>query len=84
MYTQPSVAAHAALHRAAHVLCEEAHRLDLRAEELLIALKQAWAQLASTRARHLGDRDGEVLREMVTTSIELFFEPQPPSRQDRH
>jgi hypothetical protein len=56
------------------VVCAEAHRLDLRAEEMLIALKQAWAQLARTRARHLGDRDGDVLRSVVTTSIEIFFE----------
>jgi hypothetical protein len=84
MYTQPSMAANAAVRRAAHVLCEEAHRLDLRAEELLIALKQAWAQLATTRARHLGERDGDVLREIVTTSIEVFFELHPPSPQDRH
>jgi len=79
MYTQPTRAADAAFTRAVHVVCEEAHRLDLHAEQLLIALKQAWAHLASTRARHLGERDGDVLREVVTTSIEVFFEARPLS-----
>ena len=83
MYMQPSRAADEAFVRAVHVLCEEAHRLDMRAEELLIALKQAWAHLATTRARHLGERDGDVLRDIVTTSIEVFFEPRP-SIEGRH
>lgn len=74
-------AADVAFTRAVHVVCEEAHRLNLRAEELLIALKQAWTQLATTRARHLGDRDGDVLREIVTTSIEVFFEARTPNRE---
>lgn len=75
MYLKASHAADAALGRAVREVCEEAHRLDLRAEEMLVAVKQAWSQLASTRARHLGDRDGDVLREVVSTSIEVFFEP---------
>jgi hypothetical protein len=74
MYMQPSHAADEAFTRAVHVMCEEAHRLDLRAEELLVALKQAWARLATTRARHLGERDDDVLRVIVTMSIEVFFE----------
>jgi hypothetical protein len=84
MYAQPSSAADAAFTDAVHVLCDEAHRLDLRAEELLIALKQAWAHLATTRARHLGDRDGDVLREVVTTSIEVFFDARSSPGSDRH
>jgi hypothetical protein len=83
MYMQPSRAADAAFVRAVRVLCEEAHRLDVRAEELLIALKRAWAHLATTRARHLGDRDGDVLRDIVTTSIEVFFESRP-ANEERH
>ena len=56
------------------MLCEEAHILDLRAEELLIALKQAWSHLAPMRRRHLGERDADALRAVVKTSIEVFFE----------
>ena len=59
--------------RAVEEICTEAHRLELRAEELVIGIKQAWAQLAPVRARHLGDRDGDVLGEVVSTSIDVFF-----------
>ncbi|MEO6526488.1 MAG: hypothetical protein ABIP93_07680 [Gemmatimonadaceae bacterium] len=78
MYTQATRAGDAAFTRAVHVLCEEAHRLDLRAEQMLIVLKQAWSQLATTRVRQLGDRDDDVLREIVTASIEVFFEARMP------
>ena len=73
MYVHPSSAENAAFDRAVHEICSEAHRLDLRAEELLVAIKKAWAHLTPIRARHLGDRDGDVLREIVSSSIEVFF-----------
>jgi hypothetical protein len=74
MYTHPSRAEYVAFDRAVGEICAEAHRLDLRAEELLVAIKQAWFQLITVRARHLGDRDGDVLRRVVSTSIEVFFQ----------
>src|SRR5215208_663803 len=74
MYAHPSRAELAAFDRAVREICLEAHRLDLPAEALLVGIKQAWSQLAPVRARHLGDRDGDVLRGVVTTSIEVFFE----------
>jgi hypothetical protein len=74
MYSTPTQPADVAFERAVGLVCAEARRLDVRAEELLIALKQAWSQLAPLRARHLGDRDGDVLRQIVTSSIEVFFE----------
>src|SRR5215212_3235477 len=74
MYVHPSSAENAAVQRAVRTICGEAHRLELRAEELIIGIKQAWTQLAPVRARHLGDRDGDVLREVVSSSIEVFFE----------
>jgi hypothetical protein len=74
MYAHPSSAEQAAVQRAVYKICYEAHRLDLKAEELVIGIKQAWSQLANVRARHLGDRDGDVLRDVVSTSIEVFFE----------
>src|SRR4051812_26340476 len=40
MYVQPSRAEMAAFERAVHTICREAHRLDLRAEELVIGIKQ--------------------------------------------
>jgi len=83
MYAHPSAAEHAAVQRAVHSICFEAHRLDLKAEELLIGIKQAWLQLANVRARHLGERDGDVLREVVSSSIEVFFEARNASGNAR-
>ena len=83
MFVQPSRAEDAAFDRAVREICGEARRLDLRAEELVIGIKQAWAQLAPVRARHLGDRDGDVLREVVSRSIELFFEARDQRRRAR-
>jgi hypothetical protein len=74
MYVHPSSAEDAAVQRAVRTICQEARRLDLQAEGLIIGIKQAWSQLASVRTRHLGDRDGDVLREVVSSSIEVFFE----------
>jgi hypothetical protein len=84
MYAHPSRAEDAAFERAVREICGEAHRLELRAEELLIGIKQAWSQLAPVRARHLGDRDGDVLREVVSSSIELFFEARELPERDRN
>ena len=72
-----------ALDRAVDEICADAHRLELRAEELLIGIKEAWSQLAELRARHLGDRDGDVLREVVSHAIAVFYEERdgPPAAQ---
>ena len=74
MYVHPSSSEYAAMQRAVRAICGEANRLEVRAEELIIGIKQAWSQLAPVRARHLGDRDADVLREVVSSSIEVFFE----------
>jgi hypothetical protein len=83
MYVHPSSAEHAAMHRAVRVICREAHRLELQAEELLIGIKQAWSQLTPVRAQHLGDRDADVLREVVSSSIEVFFESKDAAGEIR-
>jgi hypothetical protein len=83
MYAHPSAAEHAAVQRAIHKICGEAHRLDLKAEELLIGIKQAWSQLANVRARHLGERDRDVLHGVVSSSIEVFFEARDASADAR-
>ena len=83
MYVHPSTAEHAAMQRAVRAICGEAHRLELRAEELIIGIKQAWSQLAPVRARHLGDRDGDVLRDVVSSSIEVFFESKDAATELR-
>jgi hypothetical protein len=73
-FTQPSLVERAAVERAVRAICGEAHRLDLRAEELVIAIKKAWLLLGAVRTNQLAERDGDVLREIVSSSIELFFE----------
>jgi len=83
MYVHPSSAENAAVQRAVRTICAESHRLGLRAEELIIGIKQAWVQLAPVRARHLGDRDGDVLREVVSNSIEVFFEVRDATAHER-
>lgn len=82
MYVHPSSAENASVQRAVRNICQEAHLLDLRAEELIIGIKRAWTQLAPVRARHLGDRDGDVLREVVSSSIELFFDSQDAASRE--
>jgi hypothetical protein len=79
MFRHPSSAEQAAVEHAVHRICEQAHRFELRAEEMIIGIKQAWAQLAPIRARQLGDRDADVLREVVSRSIEVFHETRDAS-----
>lgn len=83
MYVHPSSAEHAALQRAIRAICGEANRLELRAEELIIGIKHAWSQLTTVRTRHLGDRDADVLREVVSSSIEVFFESKDAADEIR-
>ena len=83
MYGHPSTAERAAVQRAVYEICHEAHRLDLKAEELIISIKQAWSQLAHVRARHLGDRDRDALREVVSSSIEAFFDAREATVDER-
>jgi hypothetical protein len=76
LYARPSAAEVAVFDRAAQTICREAHRLDLQAEELVVAIKKAWSQLATVRTTRLGERDADVLRHVVSSSIEHFFEPR--------
>ena len=79
MYVHASSADDAAIQRAVQTICTEARRLELRAEEMIIGIKQAWARLAPVRTRQLGDRDADVLREVVSHSIEVFHEAREAS-----
>jgi len=74
LYLNPSHEADVAISDAVREVCDEAHRLDLRAEDMLVVVKQAWSHLAPVRTQHLGERDADVLREVVSTSIEVFFD----------
>ena len=79
MYRHVSSAEEAAVERAVRTIAGEARRLEIRAEEMIIGIKQAWARLAPIRARQLGDRDADVLRDVVSHSIEVFHEAQDAS-----
>lgn len=74
MYAHRSGLEEAALQRAVREICRTARQLDLPAEVLLVGIKEAWSHLAPERARHLGDGDADVLRDVVSDSIKVFFE----------
>jgi hypothetical protein len=78
MFVARSAAESEAIERAAREICTEAHRLNLPPEQLLIETKRAWGRLASVRTDHLGDRDGDVLREVVSACIEIYFGERDP------
>jgi hypothetical protein len=73
MFAVRSRAESDAIERAAREICTEAHRLHLRPEQLLIETKRAWSRLATVRAVHLGNRDDDVLREVVSVCIQVYF-----------
>ncbi|MDQ6633987.1 MAG: hypothetical protein M3Z10_04440 [Gemmatimonadota bacterium] len=65
-------ACHAVLTRPMAQLCEETRRRGLRAEQLIIAIKHAWATLPDTRWwRREADR--ELLSIVITVCVEQFF-----------
>lgn len=73
MFVEPSASGAAAINHAIVAICADVRQRGLRPEEMLVVVKQAWSQLAPVRARHLGDRDGDVLRHVVTLAIQHYF-----------
>jgi hypothetical protein len=63
---------HAALRAPLARLCEETKRRELRAEQLIIAVKDAWATLPDARWWRR-DADDELLSIIITVCIEQFF-----------
>jgi hypothetical protein len=53
-------------------LCEETKRRELRAEQLIIAVKHAWATLPDRRWWRR-DANGELLSIVITVCVEQFF-----------
>jgi hypothetical protein len=53
-------------------LCEEAKRRDLRIEQLIVAVKCAWARRPDARWWRR-DADGDLLSLIVTVCIEQYF-----------
>ena len=63
---------HAALTAPLARLCAETKRRELRAEQLIIAVKYAWATLPDARWWRR-DANGELLSIVITICIEQFF-----------
>lgn len=59
-------------------LCEETKRRELRVEQLIVAVKCAWATLPDARWWRR-DTDGELLAIVITVCIEQFFLDCPPA-----
>jgi hypothetical protein len=63
---------YAALTRPLARLCEESKRRELRVEQLIVAVKYAWATLPDARGWRR-DADGELLSIVITVCIEQYF-----------
>ena len=64
------------LRRAIRLLCDEAHRRGMGAEQLLVMLKQAWASVAGTSNFPLGPERDELSKRVITMCIEEFYAEQ--------
>ncbi len=65
--------------RLAAVLCTQAHRRRMRAEELIVLLKQTWMSLPESA---LPNRlaDGELVEQLISLCIEEYFRAAHDSR----
>ncbi len=61
------------LRRALRTLCDLAHRENLRVEELLLLLKQAWQSLPEVRDMPPGRERQDLLSRIVSMCIEEFY-----------
>jgi hypothetical protein len=61
------------MRRALRLLCEDARRRGVRAEQLVVMIKQAWASLPETRWRPGDDRGPVILERVVRVCIEEYY-----------
>jgi hypothetical protein len=61
------------LRRALRLLCDDARRRGVRAEQLVVAIKQAWGSLPESRWRPGDDRGTAFLQRVVTVCIEEYY-----------
>ncbi len=61
------------LHRALNTLCGEAHERGLRAEELVVRLKQVFYQLPEVQELPHGSDRNDLLNRVVTVCIEEYY-----------
>jgi hypothetical protein len=63
--------------RAVSLFCAEARRREMRAERVLVVLKDVWRSLPEVR--RLGRAQSELaLAHLTTLTIRTFYETQPP------
>ena len=61
------------LRRALRLLCDDARARGVRAEQLVIMIKQAWRSLPEAASRPGDDSGTELLRRVVSVCIEEYY-----------
>jgi hypothetical protein len=61
------------LRRAVRLLCDEAHRRGLRAEQVIVLLKEAWGSLPDVQVLAPGEERRESLSRIVSLCIDEFY-----------
>ncbi len=54
-------------------LCEDAHRNDVRVEQLVIAIKEGWISLHGDRPRSRSDGPDLLLNQVVSRCIDEYY-----------
>ena len=65
------------LGRTLTVLCADARRNNVRAEQLVIAIKQGWSSLHQERPRPRAAGPDELLNEVVSLCIDEYYADEP-------
>src|SRR5687767_13141359 len=65
----------ARLAEAARMVAEDAHRRGLRAEQMVVAIKEAWSDLPEARGAAQVVDVQRLLSQVVTRCIHEFYEP---------
>ncbi len=61
------------IRRAMRLLCDDAHRRGLRAEQVIVLLKEAWGSLPEVQALSPGEERRETLGRIVSLCIDEFY-----------
>ena len=65
------------LRSAVRALCDDAHQRGAHAEDVIIAVKQAWAALAELTAQPGEFRRAEILQHFISVCIDEFYGRHP-------
>ena len=60
-------------------VCQQAHDHGLRAEQVIILIKELWAQISDGSVRRSGQLHVDGLEEVITRAIDEYYRPAPPS-----